>query len=179
MTTAQDGGKVVSLTHQIWRYRTQILCTVNLLSEPPSYENCIVWFMFVISRVWVSIQNTAGDTRFELFPDTQVLISPLIHVGRHGSIKHSMLRSMASLHWVVLLKVDNAWSTFVVKWKEIVTLKREKFMGLHVFITFFYDGFWSAFENRLKYFDEYQPEIKFKTSLYLCAVQRPIQRWVS
>jgi len=143
-------GKIVSLKHQIWRYRTQILCTVNLLSEPPSYENCIVCFVFVISRVWLSIQNTAGDTRLELFPDTQVLIFPLIHIGRHGSIKHSMLRSMASLHWVVLLQVDNAWSTSVAKWKEIVALKREKFMGLPCF--FYYGFVTTVFDVLLKTF---------------------------
>jgi hypothetical protein len=136
-----------------------------------------LWFVFVISRMWVSIQNAAEDTRLELFPDTQVLIFPLIHIGRHGSIKHSMLRSMASLRWVVLLQVDNAWSTSVAKWREIVALRREKCMGLQVFLLrFCYDGFWCAFETRLEYFDEYQPEIKFKTNLYLCAVERPLQR---
>jgi hypothetical protein len=151
---------------------------MNLLSEPSSYENCIFWFVFLISRVWVSIQNT--DTKLELFPDTQVLIFPLIHIDRHGSIKHSMLRFMASLHWVVLLQVGNVWSTSVAKWREVVAQKCEKFMGLHVFFLWFcYDGFWCAFENRLKHFDEYQSEIKFKTNLYICAVQRPSRRWVS
>lgn len=77
-------------------------------------------------------------------------------------------------------EVDNAWSTSVAKWREIVALKRDKFTGLHVFLLrFCYDGFWCAFENRLKYFDESQLEIKFKTTLYLCAFQRPLQRWVS
>lgn len=58
--------------------------------------------------------------------------------------------------------------------------KMREICGLACFLLrFCYDGFWCAFETRLNYFDEYQAEIKFKTTLYLCAIQRPFQRWVS
>jgi hypothetical protein len=58
--------------------------------------------------------------------------------------------------------------------------KTREICGLACFLLrFCYDGFWCEFETRLKYFDEYQAGIKFKTTLHICSVQRPFQRWVS
>jgi hypothetical protein len=121
----------------------------------------------------VSILNTAGGIRLTLCPDIRVLVFTLIHIGRHDSIKHSMLRSMASPHGVGLLQVDNAQSTSVTKPGEIVALKtREMYRRMCVLLRFCYDSVWCAFQTPSKYFDAYQTQIKFKTFLYLTRSRR-------
>jgi len=107
---------------------------MNLLSEPPSYENCIVWFVLVISRVCVceysehSWRNKSWvvswhrSSYLSTHPYRQTWLHKTLDVRVHGVA--ALGRSAASGQYL---------KHFCREVKRNCGPKREKFMGLQVF----------------------------------------------